>query len=79
VGTAALEIYNFPNEALKKIRAISSPVKHDIGIDFNTKRYGRACRSELIFLISNGFILFTLSEITRAIKSKSQQVYLPVK
>jgi hypothetical protein len=73
VGTAALENYNFPNEALKKIRAIIPPAKHDIGIDFNKKRYGRACGSELIFLITNGFFLFTLSQITSAIKSKSQQ------
>jgi hypothetical protein len=42
VGTAALENYNFPYEALKKIRAIVPPAKHDIGIDFNKKQYGSA-------------------------------------
>jgi hypothetical protein len=73
VETAALENYIFPNEALKKIRAIVPPAKQDIAIDFDKKRCGKTCRSELIFLISNRFFLFTLSQITRAIKLNSQQ------
>ena len=73
MGTAALENLSFPNEALKKMSAIIPLTKHDNRIDFNKKRYGSACGSELIFLISNGPFLFSVSQITRAVKSNSQQ------
>lgn len=73
VGAAALVNYVFPKEPLKTTPIIITPTKDVNRTNFNTERYGTACKSYFEWVLT-----FTVSANNERSQVELTSVHLPV-